>query len=198
MTADVAGLQRAATATLDKLNRGVLLLQSDGRVAYINRAAKAMLARPSGLYLHDGRFGFQARAAQMRLETYLGRHHDNDVITSLMLTVDGPEQRDCYRVLVSLLELVAEGPSYCVFIYEPDAGRRELPTPVLAELYGLTPSEARLTNELFLGKTLTDAADCAGITISTARSMLKKIFGKCSVRSQAALLQLLSLGPRTL
>jgi DNA-binding CsgD family transcriptional regulator len=103
-------------------------------------------------------------------------------------------------VLVSPLGEAASdcGSSHCIFIYEPEAGRRRLPLKVLAQLYGLAPAEARLTNELFVGKSVQHAAGELGITRNTARSTLKRIFGKCSVSSQAELLQLLSLGPRTL
>jgi DNA-binding CsgD family transcriptional regulator len=193
-----AALERAATAALDKLNRGVLLILPDGRVAFSNRAAQGMLARGSGIALRAGRLEFQARGVQTRFETFLERHADADGGASLVLTASGPRQRGSYRVLVTPLESGADGPSHCVFVYEPEAGRCALPTKVLAQLYGLTPGEARLTNELFLGKSLGDAAGAAGITENTARSKLKRIFGKCGVGSQAELLQLLSLGPRTL
>ena len=53
-------------------------------------------------------------------------------------------------------------------------------------------------NALFVGMSLRTAAGQAGITLNTAKSTLKKVFAKCAVGSQAGLLQLLALGPRTL
>jgi DNA-binding CsgD family transcriptional regulator len=192
------GIERAMTATLDKLNRGVVLIREDGVVAFANRAAQAMAARAEGIAVSGGRLELRPRAMQERFEGYLERHGDTDGGASLVLQVTGPRQRGGYRVLVSPLEAAEGAASLCVFIYEPEAGRRALPVKVLRQLYGLTPGEARLTNELFVGKSLADAATATGVTVNTARSRLKRIFGKCSVGSQAELLQLLSLGPRTL
>ena len=192
------GIERAMAAMLDKLNRGVLLIREDGVVVFANRAAQAMAARAEGVSVSGGQLEFRPRAMQERFEAYLERHMDTDGGASLVLQVTGPRQRGSYRVLVSPLEPAEGAVSLCVFIYEPQGGRRALPVKVLRQLYGLTPGEARLTNELFVGKSLADAANATGVTINTARSRLKRIFGKCSVGSQAELLQLLSLGPRTL
>lgn len=190
----------AATATLDKLNRGVLLIRRDGGIAFMNRTARAMLTRRDGLGAPDGRLEFLQRSVHDRFEAFLRRHADADGEASLVLVTGGPRQRGAYRVLVSPLNVGVEpeGPSHCVFIYEPDAGKRELPNKVLAQLYGLTAGEARLTNELFGGRSLIESAVASGISVNTARSVLKRIFTKCGVGSQSQLVLLLSLGPRTL
>jgi hypothetical protein len=44
-------LRDAALATLEKLERGVLLLDTDGVVQFMNHAARAMLSRGHGLSL---------------------------------------------------------------------------------------------------------------------------------------------------
>ena len=85
-----------------------------------------------------------------------------------------------------------------MFIYEPAGGPRKLPERLLRQLYGLTPGEARLANQLFVGDSLVEAAAHLGISINTAKATLKRVFGRCSVGSQTELVQLLSLGPRTL
>ena len=117
------------------------------------------------------------------------------------MRVDGSRHRAPYRVLVSPLKPRSghrgHG-AYCVFIYEPNGGQRPLPLQVLKHLYGLTAAEARLTNQLFVGKSLADSAGGLGVSLNTAKSLLKRIFAKCAVGSQGELLQLLSLGPRTL
>jgi DNA-binding CsgD family transcriptional regulator len=85
-----------------------------------------------------------------------------------------------------------------VFIYEPNGGQKPLPVPVLQCLYDLTAAEARLVNALFGGRSLTESARACGVSINTAKSVLRRIFTKCAVRRQTELLLLLSLGPRTL
>jgi len=195
-----SGLAAAALATLDKLNRGVVLIDDTARVGFMNRAAKGMLGRQSGLWLRNGRLEFIGHEAARRFEQYLARAADQDGGGSLVLRVSGARQQDAYRVLVSPLERLGfdADAAYCVFIYQPDAGNRPLPDKVLAQLYGLTPSESRLANALFVGKSLGDAAQQVDVTVNTAKSVLKKVFAKCGVASQAELLQLLALGPRAL
>jgi DNA-binding CsgD family transcriptional regulator len=190
----------AVLATLDKLNRGVLLVTAVGRIIIMNRAAAAMLSRGGGLAVHANRLEFRNRTLRERYAAFLAQATDGDGGTSLVLRASGPLQLGDYRVLVSPLDdpSAEDGPSHCIFIYEPDAGRRRLPLKVLAQLYGLAPAEARFTNELFVGKSVQQAAGEVGVTGNTARSTLKRIFAKCSVSSQAELLQLLALGPRTL
>lgn len=194
------GLEAAALATLDKLSRGVVLIDGMARAGFLNRAAREMLGHQAGLSLRNGRLEFSGREAARRFEQYLSRAADEDGGGSLVLRVAGPTQQDAYRVLVSPLQrhgLDADA-AYCVFIYQPDAGNRPLPGKVLGQLYGLTPSESRLVNALFVGKSLIDAAQQVDVTVNTAKSVLKKVFAKCGVASQAELLQLLALGPRTL
>ena len=192
----------AALATLDKLNRGVVLLDAEGRISFTNRAARLMAGRRDGVRIHRARLQFDDPQAQATFESLLGAS-DPAASGSAVLRVQGSHMSSPYRVLVSRLIRSGgrdpdAGVGFCVFIYEPNGGQQPVPAAVLRELYGLSAAEARLTNELFTGNCLADAAIRCGIRLSTARSELKSIFTKCEVSSQAELLLLLSLGPRTL
>jgi DNA-binding CsgD family transcriptional regulator len=195
-------LDGAAFAILEKLNRGVLVLDATGTVLFMNGAAEVMFARNSGLLLRGRCLRFEASTANAALEHFLERGCSTPDCASLVLRVDGTRLKRPYRVLVSPLEPVApsDGRAVCysVFVYEPNGGQRPLPVPLLRMLYGLTVAEARLSNGLFAGLTLADAAKAQGTTVNTAKFTLKSIFAKCAVSSQAELLLLLSLGPRTL
>jgi len=185
--------ERAALASLDKLSRGVFLLDADGAVVFANRAAEAMVGRNDGLSLRRGRLQFRCENSQAALESFLA--NADDVSESLLLCTRGASRSVPYRVLVSPLE---HGAGYSVFVYEPNGGQKPLPVSVLKRLYRLTTAEANLANELFAGKALAEAARARGVSINTAKYTLKSIFSKCEVRSRAELLLLLSLGPRTL
>jgi DNA-binding CsgD family transcriptional regulator len=82
-------------------------------------------------------------------------------------------------------------------IYEPH-GERHFPKRILRELYGLSDAEADLTLLLFAGESLDAASQHLHISVNTAKTHLHHVFVKCDVHSQGELLQLLSLGPRTL
>ena len=192
----------AAFATLDKLNRGVVLLDARGRVGFANRAARSMASRHDGVRLRQARLVFDDPVAQSTFESLLSATGPT-AHGSAVLRVKGPNSPSAYRVLVSRLDGACDrgadsGVGFCVFIYQPNGGQQPLPTTVLRELYGLSGAEAKLANELFTGRCLTSAAANCGVRLSTARSVLKSVFAKCEVSSQAELLLLLSLGPRTL
>jgi DNA-binding CsgD family transcriptional regulator len=195
-------LHEAAIATLDKFNRGILLLNPGGAVCFVNRAAEAMLARNDGLWIHRGRLQLEAADARADLADFLAAGGGAADRSSLVLRAGSACRSDPYRVLIS--PLVPHhgghhgGTGHSVFIYEPSGGLRPVPVFVLRQLYALTAAEARLANELFAGRSLAQAALACCISINTAKSVLKRIFAKCLVGSQAELVLLLSLGPRTL
>ena len=195
-------LEAAALATLDKLNRGVILLDADGEVCFLNRAAETMVGSRRCLRLRRRRLQFEDIDANTALDAFLAKGVGAAESGSLVLRVDGARLRSPYRVLVSPLAFRSgrdsHGAGYCVFIYEPNGGQKPLPAPVLQCLYHLTAAEARLANALFGGRSLTESARACDVSINTAKSVLKRIIAKCAVRSQTELLLLLSLGPRTL
>lgn len=195
-------LQAVALATLDKLSRGVVLLDADGLVCFANPAAEAMVARNDGLRLHRKRLQFDNVDANATLQGFLvqGARAADD--GSVVLEVETRRCDSTYRVLLSRLVLRRPRHSghvgYCVFVYEPNGGQKPLPASVLKNLYRLTVAEARLANALFVGQSLAEAAQTCGTSVSTAKSVLKRVFSKCAVHSRSELMLLLSLGPRTL
>ena len=59
----------------------------------------------------------------------------------------------------------------------------------LADLFGLTPSEARLAWAMAQGLSIADAADELGLTVETARNYSKKIYAKTGARGQSDLVR---------
>lgn len=159
-----------------------------------------MAGRDDGILIRRRRLQFESTTANAAFEAYLASGAAAG--DSLVLLVDGSRLRSPYRVLVSPLNggesAAGTGTRYCVFIYEPNGGQQPPPVPVLRQLYGLTAAEARLVNALFAGGALPAAARSLGISINTAKSVLKSVFTKCAVSSRGELLLLVALGPRTL
>lgn len=59
----------------------------------------------------------------------------------------------------------------------------------LAQLFALTPSEARLALALSRGMTIAEAASAFGLTLETARNYSKKIYSKTGARGQPDLVR---------
>jgi DNA-binding CsgD family transcriptional regulator len=155
----------------------------------------------------DGRLGFGEAAAQARFEDFLrqGRERGDGGAgqPSMVMRVSAGEARPPYRVLLSPLTTTSDADNaarpaqHVLMIYEPHSARH-FPKRILRELYGLSDAEADLTLLLFEGEPLDAASQRLHISVNTAKTHLHHVFVKCDVHSQGELLQLLSLGPRTL
>ena len=182
-----------AVEALEEIDRAVLLLDTHGVVQHMNRLAQAMVSRGHGLAVQRGRLTLAAAADTAAFGRCLEHRSE-----SLLLRTGGecPAHR---AYVVHVIPHPGPGASggFTVFIYEPPGKQRQVHVGILRELYGLTAAEARLANALYLGQTLQVAAMTGGISVNTAKSVLKKIFLKCEVGSQAELLQLLALGPKS-
>jgi DNA-binding CsgD family transcriptional regulator len=85
---------------------------------------------------------------------------------------------------------IAAGPRPAVIAYvhgdrQPSTDRRDQ----LAQLFGLTPSEAKLALALSRGMTIAEAAADFGLTVETARNYSKKIYSKTGARGQPDLIR---------
>jgi DNA-binding CsgD family transcriptional regulator len=92
---------------------------------------------------------------------------------------------------------LSQEPGVVVFLTDPDAAEPSHPER-MAALFGLTPAESRMADELVQGRTVADAAERLGITQLTARVHLKRIFSKTCTCKQSELLRLLLRSPATL
>jgi DNA-binding CsgD family transcriptional regulator len=197
----------AAEAVLDKLNRGIVILDPDGCVLFANDAALRLMGQSSAIEIIDARLFFADAACQARLVGYL-RHSGECAAfpmdqSAIVMRVPAGPGTGPYRVLLSPLKTPANPATgardrcHVLMIYEPNAGQR-LPLRILTELYGLSEAEAAVAELLFEGQSLESAAERLHISINTAKTHLHHMFVKCDVHSQGELMRLLSLGPRTL
>ena len=69
------------------------------------------------------------------------------------------------------------------------------PVPVLQELFGLTPAEAKLASLLAAGLRIDAAAEQLGISVHTARAQLKQVCTKTGTHRQAALMRIVLTSP---
>jgi DNA-binding CsgD family transcriptional regulator len=85
---------------------------------------------------------------------------------------------------------VRERPLAMILVADPD-GRTPSESD-LAEFFGLSPAESRLTVALLAGKTMREAATDFGVRITTLRTQLSSILRKVGVNRQAELIRVLS------
>lgn len=207
MRAKLRGLQRARLAlaeVIDRLPRGVLLLDAQRRLVATNRSADLILAQHDG-FLLGPRGPYAVKPAEnARLQQLLAQAtrpaeaSDGGEDAEGSLSVSRPSGRRAFTVRVSpLLAAPPSAPSgqavAAVFIADPDAGHISA-TEVLEHLYELTRAEAELVRLLSRGHTLEEAAKMRGVSIHTARSHLKHAFAKTRTNRQGELIRLVLTG----
>lgn len=188
---------RHAAATLDMLNASVLVVGGGLRLLYANPAGRRMLERPGGITLGaDNVCRVAASDEGKALKEMVG-----DCLAD-------PESR------VRWCALEASDGSACislVAIPQSDAGRgnvillcgdasahSSMSLEALQALFGLSPAEAAIVLALSRGERLEDAARISGVTLSSARTYLKRAFMKTGVGRQADLVKLVLTSPAAL
>lgn len=81
-------------------------------------------------------------------------------------------------------------PLAALFILDPD--QYDIPSSqIVADMFDLTRSEALIVCNLLAGESLEEAAQQAGVTLSTARTYLKRAFAKTGTAKQSELISLI-------
>jgi DNA-binding CsgD family transcriptional regulator len=193
----------ATKAALDRWAHAALVLNGDGSIVAINHEAEMLLRRADGLRLgRDGQLRCADDACTRAMGDAIRRCAEiSSTVKSDMNDIDGvvlprPSGAAPLRAMIWPLPFLGGttageygSASVLMVIFNPDQMQR---TPVgwLAQQYGLTPSEQRLTEAIINGVPLSEAADQLGIRESTARTRLKTIQTKTDCHRQVDLVRL--------
>jgi DNA-binding CsgD family transcriptional regulator len=186
-------------AILDKLDRGIVLLDSNGALVDANSLARDVLKNGDGIQFRGGRFAFAdpgLDARLVRLIELAGRPGAGST-TTIAARIKRPRAA-AYRIVVSPVAASDDrrGVAFVAILYGPSE-RREITDSVLKELYGLTRAQAKVARRLHAGRSVEETASDLDLSLNTVRTHLKVIFSKCEVQSQAELMHLFALGPQT-
>lgn len=184
---------------LDRLDFGVAALGQDGSIAFMNQRAERILAADDGLAIRRdcivaGHHGDNERLWKLVRNT-IGARSKGTRSPGGSLAVTRPSGRRSYAVTVApgagAPDMAGVPAAWSlVFIVDPDL-HHELPLERIAGLYGLTASEAQLAAALAAGRSLSEYAQAAALSMNTVRWTLKQVFAKTETRRQAELVRLL-------
>jgi len=185
---------------LDKLDRGVLIMDSRGGVIDSNPLAVQVLQDCEGINLRSGRLSFTDPAIDKRMLQAIAKYRaGNDYGHPVIAARVRCSCSEPYRILVVPVAPGGEGRDIAFFaLIFGSNGQHEISTEVLRQVYGLTRAQAEVARSLFAGRSVEDTALALNLSLNTIRTHLKHIFTKCEVSSQAELLHMLALGPYTL
>jgi DNA-binding CsgD family transcriptional regulator/PAS domain-containing protein len=188
------------TDALNQLAQGVLLVDANGRVTFMNRYAEEIVRAGEGLRSVNG---------------IVDAAHPNDserLHRSIADVAGNPGSRFAGQVMtirrsavgrelsLTLAPVTSSGggsggrTAAIIFVTDPDR-IPDRKARELEHLLELTPAEARLAKALAEGNTISRFAENAGVSMNTARSHLKRIFAKTGVSRQSDLVRLVAAVP---
>jgi DNA-binding CsgD family transcriptional regulator/PAS domain-containing protein len=184
-------------AALARLGIGVFALDSLSRVVFANPAAEALLG--DGLDLIEGRLRANSPvASRMDAEIAKAITDKPDSGKPAPLVIERERSRQPLAVYVMPIPLSGSPAEQflaharaLVLVIDPD--RDGPPDPALVrDLLGLTLGEARVAALIGSGLPPQEAADKLGVSVETARTVLKRVFQKVGVSRQSELAALMT------
>ncbi len=194
-----APLLESATAVLNRLPMGVIMVTAEGKVLFMNEKASGYIKTGDGLMVTADRTCVATEPSENKALSQLlidtlspdtSSHNEGDFALSLSRqNKDSP-----LTVMVAQLGTGKAGKGAVMFVSDP-MEPVEISTETVCRLYALTPAEARLTLGLTNGRTLDDMAEEWGVSMHTVRSQLRQIFRKTETSRQSELVKLILTGP---
>lgn len=202
--AEIQAVQGAGDEALNRLPMGVVLLDGQGRVVFLNRAAESIARCADGFRVGlSGCCSASGEAQTRALRSLIAQACPGPACGkprrggAMALARQG-SPRPLVAVAAPLpgeaLPFISPAPGAVLFLCDPD--RQAKPDDgLLSRLYGLTRAEARLASALAGGCSVNDYAEAQGVSLNTVRTQLKQILAKTGVRRQPELVRLLLANP---
>lgn len=196
-----AAFEQTFSAVLDRLPMGVLVVDVDSRVIFINGVAKKIISGGGLTVDEDGfcRAKTPTESAELNgllsAALYPGRADNLDEASAL--TLSRASEQAPLSLMVSAIGNDRTFHGAVIFLVDPD-NPVAISNQALVKLYGLTPTEARLVNGLVSGGRLEDLAQQWRVSLHTLRAQLKQIFAKTETRRQSDLIKRVLTGPAVL
>ena len=193
-------LVEALGSTLDSIDVGVIIVAGEARILHANQAARRMLDQRSPVVSLGGCLGALRADLTKELRTAIATAQTD--ITHIGAAGIGVPLVDKEKTAATAHVLPlgpgplraphpGDQPTAAVFV-APATPSAAIDVGTVARIYGLTPAEARLLQQLIAGASLTEAAAALGISEATARTHRNHIFTKTGVSRRTDLLVLIS------
>lgn len=187
---------------LGNLGVGMILVETDCRVLFVNRTADKLLQQQCGLIVSQGRLcpKISRDAASFRklvseaAKTSAGLGVGSGGVIYLSNPA-GKKQPVLIAPMRSDSISVYSVNATVAVVFSAPATDGLNPESYLTQRYGLTASEARLLSALIAGQDLADYAESAGVGIGTVKTHLKSLFNKTDCHRQVELVRTVLADP---
>lgn len=189
---EARGGRAAFEATLDVLESPIILVGEDGDVVYTNLAARDLLDRCDPLRVAKGKLDASSVGPSRALQAAIAWAATSEWTIGRRGLGIPLQALDGASVALHVLPLRPgrrggeSGAVAAVFVAAADTPF-VAPTDVVAALFDLTPTEARVFQYLVTKHTLAELAAVLGIKRSTAKTHLQHLYEKIGVHSQTDL-----------
>ena len=184
---------------LNRLRVGVIVTDAAGRVHTMNQIAATCLAEAHILSLDSGGIlrsrGPEAGKTLAKLIEDAAHGREAAGETGAAMTLDAADGISRLQLHLSRFSDSEQegGPATLIFVNDPDDDP-PLTTAQIAQLLDLTKTEAALVHSLTMGLSLEQAAEVQSVTVSSARTYLKRIYAKTGTNRQSDLIRLVLSG----
>lgn len=203
-TAAISGLlesrnmaARSFEVLIDQLATPVFLVGAGMRLIHANAAGRGLLESGDPLQSKDGRLAPRSDGVAAALAVAIDQGcADETALGRKGFGVPAYTQDGALRVLHVLPLRFGEvrpglAPSAIAAVFvAPNMPGLPAGCDVLAPLFNLTPAEARVFELIAAGRTVAEAAQALGVSASTIKTHLLRLFDKLGVRRQADLVAL--------
>lgn len=192
--ADLAGRVGDATAVIDAIRHGIVIVENGREVVQLNTAARRILAADDGLCMRSMRIEATHASANERLQhsiTYASTAAQNGARQADSLACDRPSGARPY--VIHVLPLIAEDLSAAralMMIIDPEH-EPEPPKMLVRRLFSLTNAEAEVALRVMRGGGLKSISEEMALSIATIKTHVHHIFDKTGTHRQAELVRLL-------
>ncbi len=204
LISDTLELQTIAAArleeTVDRLSTGVVLTEEHGRISYMNSSAERLLKASNTLKVSNGRLTAVRPASRDGLARVLAQSAAGSApLRTGQYSVPLPDEEGG-GLIANVLPLewregrnpLAGLRGAAAVIVQDPAEIRAPPIEAFATLYGLTAAEQKVLEHIAEGQPPQQTADELGVSVTTVKTHLQKLFAKTNTGRQADLIQLLS------
>lgn len=190
-----------AEAALDLISLGIVLLDGRGKPVHVNRAAREMGTEPDFIRTRPDTINSPDPLSDRDLQNALSStlktaKTGGEKVVGVMLYRS--QDDNSIPVLVCSLAVdqcaTPDLPHVALFLSAPEHQKR-VPETLLMDLFGLTPTEARVAGTLARSTRAADVASELGVTQTTISFHMRNLFQKTGTHRQADLIALILAGP---
>lgn len=186
----------AIEESLNVLTAGLILLDTNGKIVFLNRAASTVLAERDGLGSMQAMLfadvPAESHALRKTIQQAISMSNGRGSSAGGTLLVSR-RNRPPLHVLISPIHISRLDAirKYAAVVFVNDPLRHQRPDEtVLRTVYRLTRAECRVAFLLADGQSPRTIAEMIGVTEHTVRSQIKSIYAKAGVKRQSELIRL--------